>query len=65
MKDEHFVEIEKQAFAEFEPYQISSCHFCYKLLPRSETKVMKLKDETLQTVCKRCGVFYMLKGLFF
>ena len=64
MNEEHFegrvVHIEQQPFVELEPYQISSCHFCFRLLQKNETKIMKLRNGTIQTACKRCGVLYML-----
>ena len=61
---DHFVCVEQQPFVEFEPYQISSCHFCFRLLGCEETKVLKLKDGTYQTVCEKCRAFYVLRIMF-
>ena len=68
MNEEHFkdrvVHIEQQPFVELEPYQISSCHFCFRLLKREETKMLTLKDRTIQTVCKKCEALYWLRIMF-
>lgn len=67
MKEAHFdrriFELEKSSLKNLESWQMSDCHFCYKLLEYGQAKIIKLKDGREQYACWKCRIMHWARLL--